>query len=272
MGSLILSKSHIDLKPYYVSEFGIHLYSAEELCYYIYNNVMLINDSFIDDRLLEFIEQSGYKETSEKIRKWRIDTSLLELLLVILSDIHYYNSAELNRFKDEAIRISKEGYGGIFKEKADYLVNIDRVYDAIKIYEKVLRSGESIAPDKLSGIYHGLGVAYTRLFDYEKAYVYYMKAYEISKNKMYLKDVYTLAGISDKVTLPMQVLKKAFPNTLVEVTKKWDAEISKKLKGIATDGDLLKIQSFKELDDREKSYSFLRLIDDWKADYKRCQN
>ena len=54
MGQYIHCKA-VAVHPYYVSELDIRLFTAEELCYYIYHNIALIDDDFISAELLTFL-------------------------------------------------------------------------------------------------------------------------------------------------------------------------------------------------------------------------
>ncbi|MFR2513182.1 MAG: hypothetical protein ACLS9K_15865 [Lachnospira eligens] len=49
MGKIILCRGQRTDKPYVTPQTDIKLYSAEELCYYIYNNIYLIGQDLIDD-------------------------------------------------------------------------------------------------------------------------------------------------------------------------------------------------------------------------------
>ena len=55
MGNLIYCRETEVTVPYYARELGISLYSAEELCYYIMNYVLLLDGDFIDEDLYRFI-------------------------------------------------------------------------------------------------------------------------------------------------------------------------------------------------------------------------
>ena len=64
MGNLILSRPAEIKRPYYVSELGVHLYSAEELCYYIYHNAVLIDDYHAVINVI----QNSFRKNSLRIR------------------------------------------------------------------------------------------------------------------------------------------------------------------------------------------------------------
>ena len=55
MGGLILCRSEEAQKPYYMDTPGIYVYSLEELCYAIYNNIYLLNSDFADEKLIDFL-------------------------------------------------------------------------------------------------------------------------------------------------------------------------------------------------------------------------
>ena len=102
MGSVLLCRNRQVNEPYYVEALGIMLYSAEELSYYIYHNATLIEENFLDERLFRFIGQElAMEDLEHKLRKWKAQAELSELLLVILQDIHYYDSDELYTFREE---------------------------------------------------------------------------------------------------------------------------------------------------------------------------
>lgn len=56
MAGFILCRSKYAEKPYYISNMAINIYSMEELCYYIYNNIYLIGADLVDEGLIKYIE------------------------------------------------------------------------------------------------------------------------------------------------------------------------------------------------------------------------
>lgn len=57
--------------PFEVEELDLRLYTIEELCYYIYNNLALIGEDFIDEHLLSFLrDELDLKEEAEKIERF----------------------------------------------------------------------------------------------------------------------------------------------------------------------------------------------------------
>ena len=67
MGRYLLCGKEAEL-PFEIEELDLRIYTIEELCYYIYNNLMLIGDDFIGDRLIDFIRNGlSMPEIADKI-------------------------------------------------------------------------------------------------------------------------------------------------------------------------------------------------------------
>ena len=57
--------------PLYVKELGIHIYTAEEFCYYIFNNTYLLGEDFIRQEVIDFFRvELHMPELADKIVKF----------------------------------------------------------------------------------------------------------------------------------------------------------------------------------------------------------
>ena len=85
MGQYLLCQKTAQM-PYEIEEMGLHIYSAEELCYYIYHNLPMIDDSFINEALIEFIRKDlDMPVLAEKVsRCFQSSADLDSTLLVLL--------------------------------------------------------------------------------------------------------------------------------------------------------------------------------------------
>lgn len=270
MGNLILTRSPRAAHPYYVPELGIRLYTAEELSYHIYNNLMLIDRGFIDERLLTFLRECGQNELAAKLERWKDDADFWELLLVILQDVHFYNGQELEKFRAEAARIATEGHEKIMHEKADYMLSIGRYYDSIRMYEKLLESRSDYALGKKvrSGLFEGLGVAHARLFIYDKAAEAYAMAYAQNKNEKYLRSIYMIHLISPETPYPSELFGALEPGRL----SAWAAEYEAAREQAALYGKARAAAELSGKDDRRRRAGYLDLISEWKTEYRRCMS
>lgn len=95
MGQYLLCHKMAEV-PYEMEEMGLHIYSAEELCYYIFHNLAMIDESFICDALMAFIRNDlDMPELAEKVkRSFQSPADLENTLLVILRNVAYYTEEE----------------------------------------------------------------------------------------------------------------------------------------------------------------------------------
>ena len=56
MGELILCRQPIAAMPFYFDNVSLNVYSLEEICYYIKNNLYLIDSGFMSEDLCVWIE------------------------------------------------------------------------------------------------------------------------------------------------------------------------------------------------------------------------
>lgn len=100
MGNNIVQGQRTD-KPYVTPQTDIKLYSAEELCYYIYNNIYLIGQDLIDDNLIQFLQDAGEGELAARVKKLKESgVPLAQILVTILKSIDYYSVAEIEQLKE----------------------------------------------------------------------------------------------------------------------------------------------------------------------------
>ena len=70
MGSLILCHRKKAKQPYEISRVHMRIYTIEELCYYICNNLYLIDYTIINRQLCNWIDtELDMKELADKLRE-----------------------------------------------------------------------------------------------------------------------------------------------------------------------------------------------------------
>ena len=115
MSGLILCREKTVTHPYYVKELGIHLYTGEELSYFICHNILLIDEDFVDERLFDFLEQLGETRLCERARRLAEQAGLFDVLYLLLQELHYYNTAELFAFRRRLEELSEASAGARMK-------------------------------------------------------------------------------------------------------------------------------------------------------------
>ena len=186
MGKIILCRGQRTDKPYVTPQTDIKLYSAEELCYYIYNNIYLIGQDLIDDNLIEFLQAVGEGELAARVKKLKgSGASLAQILVTILKSIDYYSVAEIEQLKEILNTLGKQSVCERLKARGDGYLNAKFYFAAISCYESIIKDykGKDLLAADYAKVYHNLGTAYARMFMYEKAVEYYDEAYRLGQHE-----------------------------------------------------------------------------------------
>ena len=102
MGSLILCHKKRARRPFEISRIHMRIYTIEELCYYICNNLYLIDYTIVNDRLCKWLaDELELTEMADELReKLREDCSMEDFILTILRKSEIYTAAEINKMKN----------------------------------------------------------------------------------------------------------------------------------------------------------------------------
>jgi len=184
MSNVLLCLGTYATTPYFVSESCIHLYSIEELCFYVYNNAFLLDDSFVNEKLADWIENElELKKVADTIRTVIGKNGALGNLVRILNnEVSYYSEDEWSGLLEDIASNSRMSLDSRKKIRADGLLNSGRYVKAMEEYEGILFSMSDRDEQLTAGIYHNLGVCAAKLFLFDKAAVFFEKAYDTYAN------------------------------------------------------------------------------------------
>jgi len=197
MGKLILCSGVRTTRPYTFTRKGIRIYSMEELCYYLYQHVHLIEDTMLSEELFDFIgRELMLPEQAEKLRTLKMQkVDLKTLVTVILCSTDYYTEYEIKsllKLLDEVTGMSMIKRNII--RAGSYLK--EQQYDqAAAEYDRIINSPEAIelTPEEYGDVYHNLAVAKIRITGLKEASKLFAKAYERNQKEESLKQyLYTL--------------------------------------------------------------------------------
>ena len=164
---------------------GVHLYSIEELAYYLYENIYLIDDGMMDDRLYFWIDTAlGLPKLAEKLYSGRASGShVYNQVMTILQSADYYSDAELASVSEKIKNISGMQTQERMKNKADELVQNGNLWGAIAEYERILaiRQNSKLSVEFYAIVWNNLASCYAKLFLFEKASNCYENAYQFHK-------------------------------------------------------------------------------------------
>lgn len=191
MGAVTICKQQCAKNPYYVETTGVRLYSVEELAYYLYENIYLIDDKWVGDSLYTWLEQELQMKTlSEQLRRGeKEDVSIYHQVMKILETAEYHEKEELEAFSEKINAISGLQTQERMKYKADEYVHNENYWEAVTEYENILSIRQSTRLDVefYGRVWNNLGACYARLFLFAKASECFEKAYSFHKIQEYKK-------------------------------------------------------------------------------------
>ena len=191
MGSLILCHKKRARRPFEISRIHMRIYTIEELCYYICNNLYLIDYTIVNDRLCMWLaDELELTEMADELReKLREDCSMEDFILTILRKSEIYTAAEINKMKNVLEQLQSQKNVEKEKYKADSLQNSKEYEAAILVYQAILNKerDESVDSKFYGRVYASMAAAYGHQFLYEEAAKAYHEAYKICEEQELLK-------------------------------------------------------------------------------------
>lgn len=186
MGRVILCETTPAKTSYIFPNTKIEVFSYEELCFYIYNNIALVAEEYIGVTMFNWIE-TGLKlpELSDKLRelKKKESADLTDLLTTILTYQEYYTIPEIKGFILQLERMKGLTPPQFRKQQADGFLRYRKYLKAAAIYDEILEQYPDLQNEKLlSAIYHNRAVALANNFELKDAMDSYLKAYKLVKN------------------------------------------------------------------------------------------
>lgn len=167
------------------------IYTIEELCYYICNNLYLIDYTIINHQLCDWIgRELEMEELSEHLKaELRKNCSMEQFILTILRESTIYAQSDINRIQNILERLQNQKDVERAKHKADSLMQSREYESAVLVYQAIVGGERDDSVDKkfYGKVYASLGAAYGRLFLYEEASKMYEAAYEICEEPEMLK-------------------------------------------------------------------------------------
>lgn len=130
--------------PFYVENISKNIYSIEELCYYFYKNIYLIDESIINERLCNWLkDELGLSKLYEKLyRILEKEEGTSAFILAIFREIHYLSHEEFKKLNETLEILEKQLPAVRIKKKGDYLVSNRMYVNAIRMYENALVSSK----------------------------------------------------------------------------------------------------------------------------------
>ena len=275
MGKLILCNGNLAEQPYYIKLTDTKLYSIEELCYYIYNNIEVITEEFFDDNLVHWIRSVlKLEERADKlITLLEAKAGLKDYVVCVLCSADYYTETEIKQ-----LLVIMDEWGNLTpierkKKKADNYIKYRQYTEAVMEYEMILSSSEAAALDSIQygDLIHNLALAQIYTIGLTGAARVFKQAYERNHNKETLKQyIYTLSLSKQEEILNLEVSNYGISKEYLEQINN---ELDSFYQEAETSDGYEVIENLVEYKDAGQIVPFYQLagdlINEWKQEFRR---
>lgn len=272
MSGLILCGKTTD-NPFYVKEAELNLYSVEELCYFIYNNVYMIGQDFFNDSLIKFIEEDlELINVAKKLKDLRFrQEPAAAMIKAVLDGCSYYSETEKETLLKDLSGLENMSVWEKMKMRADVMAGGGRLNKAAELYKKAITKVSGMKDTKLtSSLWNNLGVVHAKQFLFSDALSCFKKAYDMEKEDEYrinlvcmavlmnneenLKDIMTQYEITEEV-----IERHRYAIQLAGKEISQEKRVHKIMEKLTYRSDMELSEFYKSSDD---------IIDMWKKEYR----
>lgn len=214
MSKIILCTTKEATHPFIFLNTKVEINNYEELCFYIYNNTVLISKSSLSDQLFDWIrDELGMPELAARLVALSNKTAFAQDLLVeILNAGNYYEKDEIKTYIEAWQKYKRLSPNQRKKLKADGYLGYRRYIKAASIYDDIIDNSKDITDRVFLGnVYHNRAVASANNLDVEEAKRFFLKAYELNENENSLRGYFIVfAAGNDSATIKQEMRKYDF--------------------------------------------------------------
>ncbi len=178
-------------KPYYIENISTNIWSIEELCFYLYENIYLIDSTICNEVLCDWLrDELGLKKLYRTMyAHLEAKDGIAFFVIPIFREAGYLTSAQLRDFQEKLGKLEVQPEDSRSKMKGDYLVRCGMYSEAVREYRRILRHQNpgSVGAEFYAGIWNNLGAALARSFRFEEAASSYLEAWKLSHTKEMLR-------------------------------------------------------------------------------------
>ena len=186
MGEFILCSDKKVKQPFFHDTLSVHLYTMEELCYYMETNLFLLDKEWIGEALFAWIsDELELAELTEQLRSvYGKEKDVYGAVELIFRESGIYSKEEISELSGMLHSMRGKTEMECRKIRADRLLAAGRYRKAAYTYMELLKPEYEIRmTEELHGdIFHNLGVSYARMFLFEEAAEMFSRAWKKRKN------------------------------------------------------------------------------------------
>ena len=141
MGNLILCHDKHATHPYEITRIHCRIFTMEELCYYLCNNLYLIDYTIMNEQICNWLEEEiGMKDLADQLRDvLRLRGSVEKFVLTILKASRIYRDPEMIRIQNVLEHLKNQKDIERQKYKGDNLLESGEIEEAILVYQESAR-------------------------------------------------------------------------------------------------------------------------------------
>lgn len=274
MGKIILCTGKIADQAFLFPILDAKVYSIEELCYYIYNNIYSLTSSMFSNDLADFLEQHlAMEKTAAKLRKLiQKKASLKDIVVTILCSADYYEEDEIKALIQVMDKLEKSTPVECLKLKADNNLFMGDYKSAGSAYQTILdqKEKEQYSDFWEGNVYHNLGIVKMYTQTYQDAAASFLTAFEKNKNNESL--------LAYLINLKFAKKEELFQSEVdrFHITKETVVRIEEELQNAMDEAkgqsDFIEISKTEELKEAGRMEEYYHMLDStitkWKEEYK----
>ena len=263
MGKLILCSGERTTRPYGFPASGIRIYSIEELCYYLYHHVYMIEEDMLSEDLFDWIgTELKLAERAEKLKLLkRQKADIKTLITVILCSADYYTEEEIKavlKILDTVIGMPVIKRHWI---KANHYLKNEQYMEAATEYERIIASKDAaeLTPEEYGDVYHNLAVAKVHMTGLNEASRLFCYAYERNNREesliqyLYTKKLCSNDNSYEDIITEYQINE--------EMDQSVQAFIQQKEQEIQDSDQLKKLEELKQIKSQGNREAFYQSVD-----------
>ena len=183
----ILCEGKAAVKPYKMPVTGQRVYSLEELCYYIYNNIYTISEDLFQESLAEWLrDETEHPVLAKKIQGMlSADRKLKDMVVTILCGCDHYKEEEIRELVGVMDEIANLPVHKKKKIKADNYLRSGRYGRSLLEYRRLLQGSFAVnfTTEEYGDILHDQGIAHFYTSSFEEAQRDFKEAYARNHKK-----------------------------------------------------------------------------------------
>lgn len=176
--------------PYYIENISTSIYSIEELCYYFFNNVALLDSSIINSELTRWIAtELNLPKLAENMNiALERKKSISGFVTPVFRECGYLTGSQLDAYTARLSDYLQLPGPLRLKDKGDALTRTGKFSAAEAAYRQVIedRKNAAFRPEFLSAVYHNLGVVLMRMLFYEEGLRAFEEAWKLRQSQKHV--------------------------------------------------------------------------------------